>query len=91
MNQEQSDQFFEKLKEKLDLEHQWPSIYMFKFIVPSEKVNEVKGLFPKHEVSTKPSSKGTYISVTAKVMIPNSEEVIKTYKEAKKIEGLIAL
>ncbi len=81
----------ESLKAKLDEQSSFPSLYMYKFIVPKEKVSEVKKLFPKHDVSTKPSSKGTYVSVTAKVMAKSSEEIILVYKEAWKIEGIFSL
>lgn len=81
----------ESLKAKLDEQSSFPSLYMFKFIVPKEKLNEVKMLFPMHDVSTKPSSKGAYVSLTAKVMAKSSDEIISVYKEAWKIEGIISL
>jgi putative lipoic acid-binding regulatory protein len=82
---------FESLRQKIDEQYTWPSLYMFKFIVPQAKVNEVKSLFPKHEVQTKPSSKGTYISVTAKIMANSTEEIIAIYTRAQSIEGIISL
>lgn len=82
---------FVAFKEKLDDIHAWPSLYTFKFIVPKAKVPEVEALFPKHEVNHTPSSKGTYISVTARMMASSSEEVISIYKAASGIEGIIAL
>jgi putative lipoic acid-binding regulatory protein len=82
---------FDSLKSKLDEQYTWPSLYIFKFIVPNEKVNDVKALFPRHEVSTKPSSKGTYISVTAKIMAKSSEDIIEIYLKAQSVEGIISL
>ena len=82
---------FDAFQQKLDDQFSWPSLYMFKFIVPSGKENEVGALFPKNESIHKPSKKGNYISVTTKVMMPSSDEVIRIYKEATGIEGLIAL
>jgi len=81
----------EEFKEKLDEVHDFPTIYMFKFIVTEDKTNEVQALFPKHELELKPSSKGKYVSVTAKVMMPSSDRVIEIYKEAAEIKGVIAL
>ena len=78
-------------KEKLDRVHQWPSLYMFKFIVPGEKEAEVKQLFPKNVVTTRPSKNGKYVSVTAKVMVASPDQVVKIYEQAADIEGLIAL
>lgn len=77
--------------EKLESQHVWPSLYMFKFIVPREKQSEIEKLFPRHQVKRKSSSRGNYISLTIKVMISESEEVVKIYEEAHKVEGVIAL
>ncbi len=80
-----------EFQEKLEATHNFPSIYMFKFIVLEEKRELVQALFPGHEVSSKPSSKGKYISITAKPMMGSSKAIIDVYKEAHKIEGIIAL
>lgn len=82
---------FESFQQKLDDQFSWPTLYMFKFIVPSGKENEVEALFPKNESTNKPSKKGNYVSVTTKVMMPSSDEVVRIYKQATEIEGLIAL
>ncbi|MFP4089985.1 MAG: DUF493 family protein [Cyclobacteriaceae bacterium] len=81
----------QNFKQKLDKIHKWPSLYMFKFIVPSGREEEVFALFPKNDLSTRESSKGNYISVTAKVMMGSSEAVMEKYREAHKIEGVLAL
>ena len=81
----------ESLKKKLDTVHEWPSLYMFKFIVPEEKKEEVYALFPKNELRHRASSQGNYISVTAKVMMRSSEDVVAKYQEAHQIEGMLAL
>ncbi|MEM6843022.1 MAG: DUF493 family protein [Bacteroidota bacterium] len=81
----------EAFKQKLDQQHDWPSLYMFKFIVPTGKEDEVFALFPKNNLTTKQSSKGSYTSVTAKIMMRSSEDVIEKYKEAHQIEGVLAL
>lgn len=86
-----SDKTFEEFKEKLDSQHVWPSIYMFKFIVPKGKEAEILSLFPKNELTSKSSKEGNYTSFTAKVMMGSSNDVIKIYQEAYKIEGVIAL
>ncbi len=81
----------EEFKKKLDDIHDFPTLYMFKFIVTEDKKDEVKKLFPLNELSYKPSSKGKYTSVTAKVLMQSSDHVIEIYKQAQKIEGIIAL
>lgn len=76
---------------KLDQHYRWPSLYMFKFIVPKERVEEVVQLFPLHNSTLKESSQGKYISVTLQMMMPSSDAVIEVYQKAATIEGLIAL
>lgn len=78
-------------KEKLDNVYVWPSLYVFKFIVPYQKVEEVKLLFPNHVSTEKPSEKGKYISITFNMMMPSSDAVVAVYLKVKNIEGLIAL
>ncbi|MEQ9402161.1 MAG: DUF493 family protein [Cyclobacteriaceae bacterium] len=78
-------------KEKLDGTHNFPDIYIFKFIVKHERKAEVELLVKEAEVSLKPSSGNKYVSVTIKAHMQTSDEVVEVYKEAKKIEGLIAL
>ncbi len=85
------DQKFSDFKEKLENSYSWPSLYMFKFIVPAGKEKAVKNLFPKHDVTQKPSKNGNYISLTAEIMAGSSDQIITIYLKADEIEGLIAL
>jgi len=78
-------------REKLDSHYAWPSLYTFKFIVPSGKEEEVKYLFPNHTTSARPSKNGKYISITINMMMPSSDAVIEVYQSASVIEGIIAL
>lgn len=87
MNEEWLDSF----REKLDQHYAWPSLYIFKFIVPQGKEQQVKELFPLHETTERASSQGKYTSVTVQMMIPSSDDVIDIYRKAAMIEGLIAL
>lgn len=75
----------------LDQEHDWPTLYMFKFIVPSGKEDLVIALFPESKTSVKSSSKGNYRSVTSKVMMSSAQEVVEIYEKAGHIEGVLAL
>jgi putative lipoic acid-binding regulatory protein len=78
-------------RDKLDQHYAWPSLYMFKFIVPTGKEEEVKRLFPLHTTTEKVSKQGNYTSITIQMMMPSSEAVIGIYRQASIIEGLIAL
>mgnify|MGYP003682498089 CR=1 FL=1 len=92
---ENKDEFYSNLKTKLEEFQKWPSVYMFKFIVPGDlkKVAEVESLFntDTSKVSTRQSSTGKFISVTAKEVMTSSDAVIAKYREAEHIEGLLSL
>lgn len=81
----------ETFKEKLEANGQFPMLYMFKFIVPSGQEHEVEAIFPKNEITLKPSSGGKYISTTIQVMVESADEVINYYEQASSIEGVISL
>ncbi|MGI9545332.1 MAG: DUF493 family protein [Cyclobacteriaceae bacterium] len=78
-------------KDQLDQEHEWPDLYMFKFIVPKDRQSQIEALFEPRQISSKASKRGNYISVTAKVTMQSSDEVIAVYQAAYQIEGIIAL
>ena len=84
-------EWLKSFREKLDQHYAWPSLYVFKFIVPAGQEDAVKKLFPNHLPSEKHSEKGRYTSVTVQMMMPSSEAVIAVYEQASVIEGLIAL
>lgn len=84
---------FDKLafKEKLEASGPFPMLYMFKFIIPAESKNQITALFPKNEVTIKPSSGGKYISTTIQALMDSSEDIIEIYNKAATIEGVISL
>jgi len=79
------------LQVKLDAYHQWPCRFMFKFIVPREKTAELTAFLAERPYTTRSSKNGRYVSFTAELEMQSSEEVIAFYREAGKIEGIIAL
>ncbi|NJN25682.1 MAG: DUF493 domain-containing protein [Cyclobacteriaceae bacterium] len=78
-------------KEKLDKEHQWPDQYMFKFVIPVAKSQELTDLFEGETLEKKHSKAGNYVSITMKKLMNSSDDVIAVYQQANKIEGLIML
>ena len=88
--------FYERLEKQLSKSSKWPSLYRFKFIVKSEtkKIEELKSVFAdikNIEISSRTSrnNKFTSFSFTAKMKSPII--IIKKYKLASKIEGIISL
>lgn len=92
---ENKEERYAQLLDKLKKDTEWPSVYMFKFIVPSdnEKLAQVENLFNTKEaqVRRRQSSKGNYVSVTATELMLTAEAVIERYRMAESIEGIISL
>lgn len=88
-------EFYAKLKESLDNESTYPSEYLFKFIVPMTKnqLAEVKNVFdlPGVVVDTKASKTNKYNSVSVRMIVKSSDEIIEKYKEVALVEGIISL
>ena len=84
---------YEKLRGELE-KFDYPSIYMFKFIIKdsNQKLALIESLFGEEaQINIRQSSKGNFVSVTAKEMMMSSEAIINRYKEAAKIEGIMLL
>ena len=80
-----------KFKELLDQEHDFPTQYTFKFIVPHTQQKAVESLFPNEEINLKSSRKGNYISLSVTMTMESSDLVIAIYEKAAEIHGLISL
>lgn len=85
------DPSYSSFQEKLDQEHSFPGIYVFKFIAPSEKIDQVKELLPPGKLSFRRSSNNKYTSVTLQAQVMTSLEVVEVYLSMKDITGVIAL
>ncbi|AOW19555.1 DUF493 family protein [Urechidicola croceus] len=89
------DEFYKKLKERLEDTTTFPTKYLYKFIVPAnkDKTKEIENIFnyAGAVINTKDSRTGKYTSVSVLVDMPNSDEIISKYLEAEKIEGIISL
>lgn len=87
--------FYNKLKKQLHDQTSWPSIYLYKFIIPSslKKLALIESIFNNANatITTRDSSKGTYISVSIKVMMESPNAVVEKYIEVSKVEGVISL
>ena len=95
-NPRNPEEFYEKLKSQIYETSAWPSIYLYKFIVPTgdEKIQGVQKIFDNMGavINTTQSRNGKYTSVSINVKMQDPEAVIAKYKEvAAKIEGVISL
>ena len=95
MKQDKTDAFYARLETQLKDDTNWPSAYLFKFIVPSDskKIAQIEAIFNGLNaiIETRNSSKGTYTSVSIKVQMESPDAVIAKYKEVSAVEGVISL
>lgn len=95
-DKKKAEAFYKKLKEQLQESTNWPSQYLYKFIVKSEadKISTIEAIF-NHSgavISTNESKKGTYTSVSINVVMKDPDAVISKYIEVSdKVEGVISL
>ncbi|MGB3947743.1 MAG: DUF493 family protein [Bacteroidia bacterium] len=85
---------YDKLRELLNKNENWPLVYMFKFIIPADnhKIALIESKFSDEATIThKESSSGKYFSITVKEVMLSADAIINKYKEMNDIEGLITL
>jgi len=84
----------ERLRAHLNEIHVWPSIFMFKFILPSDPVRltELKLIFGESaEITERLSAKGNFTSVTIREMMLNADDIFDRYRSVGSIKGIISL
>ncbi len=95
MSEEKSEDFYNRLKSQLEETTSWPSDYLYKFIVltDKDKIARIHQVFDNTGavIDLKKSKNGKYTSVSITVNLENPDEVIKKYKEVGGIEGVISL
>ena len=90
-----TEEFYSRLREELNNTSVWPSEYLYKFIVPTDKkkIEEVENAFDNlgAVIQTTQSKTGKYTSLSVNVTMENPEQVIEKYIEVSDIEGIISL
>ncbi len=90
-----SEEFYERLKNELETSTEWPSEYLFKFIVPTDqdKILKVEDAFNQMGavIDTKQSKTGKYTSVSVNVKMESATAVVNKYLQLSTIEGIISL
>lgn len=83
--------WWSNFKQLLDDNNEWPVVYLFKFIVPKDGMDALKQVFEDHEIDIKASTKGNYLSLTTRIHVESSDDVVAIYRAAGEVEGVIAL
>ena len=91
-----SDEFYEKLKSQLYDTAEWPSKYLYKFIVLTNQVQieKIETIFDNlgAVIRTTESKNAKYTSISIHIEMETPEAVIEKYIEvAEKVEGVISL
>lgn len=82
----------DEAKRLLNESHKWPTVFAFKFIVPSEKGEALRALLPESvKQETRPSSAGKYHGYTFHIPVGSADEVLSIYSRVRGLEGVIAL
>jgi uncharacterized protein len=88
---ESGHSWWDRFQTLLDEQMEWPGEYIFKFIAPRTRLDDLKALFGGQPVKVRSSSRGNYVSVTARMELDSSDQVIAIYNAAAEIEGVISL
>lgn len=90
-----TEDFYIRLKSELEESTTWPSVYLYKFIVPTNatNINLVENTFNNMGavIKTNSSKTGKYTSISVNVTMQNADKVIEKYQELSTIEGIISL
>ncbi len=95
-NTQNPEEFYKKLQEQLEADTNWPSLYLYKFILPATSSQE-KDLVSIFDglgavIKTNQSKTGKYKSFSIRVRLKSAGVVIEKYKEvAAKITDVISL
>ena len=85
------DQEEKRLLAVLNESHSWPTVFLFKFIVPTEQASALEALFPEYvKREVRPSSGGRYSAYTIHCAVASAEEVLAHYARVKGIPGLLS-
>lgn len=92
---ENPEEFYSRLKVKLEEVENFPTEYTYKFIITSslKKLAEIQQIFDRlnPQYQTKASKNGKYTSITVVIYAIDADQIIHYYKEVSKIEGVMML
>lgn len=95
MDNQKSEEFYQRLKQQLQETSAWPSDYLYKFIVPTDdaKILKIQDIFDNTGavIESKQSKNGKYTSLSITVNLESPDAVIAKYKAVGAVEGVISL
>lgn len=89
------DEFYASLKEKLEATHDFPEDYLFKFILTNNESRhtEIYRIFDgvKFTLNTRESKNGKYSAISISAFVLDADQVIRIYKQVGQIPGVMML
>lgn len=90
-----TEEFYERLKGELEKSNSWPALYLYKFIVPTDKdkIEQIQKAFDclGAVIKTTQSKTGKFTSVSVDVQMESPQAVIEKYQQLSTIEGIVSL
>ena len=90
-----TEEFYNRLKTELANTSEWPSEYLYKFIIPTDikKIQELENAFDNMGavIVTHQSKTAKYTSLSVNVLMESPEAVVEKYILVSNIKGLISL
>lgn len=85
MDKKSTEEFYTKLREKLLESTNWPSDYLYKFIVPTDekRIAQINKIFDNTGavIESKKSKKGTYTSLSIMVHLKTPTKLSKNIRK----------
>lgn len=88
------DRDWEQLSAILSETVEYPTSYLFKFIIPMAKVHELVMILNNHQVNIveeNTSKTGKYISISGRLNAITHNEIVSVYRAVSCIAGIISL
>ncbi|MGA7307139.1 MAG: DUF493 family protein [Rhodothermales bacterium] len=80
-----------QFKRLLDEQNDWPAEFIFKFIVPKDQLSALEKILDGYTLSTRQSRNGNYLAITLSPVMNSSDDVIRIYRQASEIKGIVSL
>lgn len=92
MHFSQEEQYFYSLLEK---EYTWPDFYKFRFICASSSkdnlLQKIDKISNTEKLVVNPSAQDHYFSITFRLYVVKSEEVVQIYRDLSIVPGVIKI
>ena len=82
---------YDDLRELLDNEYDWPSVYRFKVIVPIDSLKQTEDILSDFILQYNYSKTKKFVSLTFGKEFNNADEVIYVYQSLKDVKGVMTL